>query len=137
MTSTKRILFVVFVLIFFTGIAIGLIGRSICTRDNENYQTVQVELFAPDEIATVLHDEDLHQIYVCYNDASYVNVYSEEGRFLWAVSTPYLRNVYFELSNNQLIVYNSADAYIYDSSNGTFVEKKKFIPKAFFSKKQI
>ncbi|MBP3387327.1 MAG: hypothetical protein J6L23_02220, partial [Clostridia bacterium] len=55
----------------------------------------------------------------------YVNVYSEEGRFLWAVSTPYLRNVYFELSNNQLIVYNFADAYIYDSSNGTFVEKKK------------
>lgn len=125
MTSTKRILFVVFILTILTGIAIGLVGRSICTRDNENYQKVQVELFAPDEIATVLHDEDLHQIYVCYNDASYVNVYSEEGRFLWAVSTPYLRNVYFELSNNQLIVYNSADAYIYDSSNGTFVEKKK------------
>ena len=57
MTSTKRILFVVFILIFFTGIAIGLIGRSICTRDNENYQKVQVELFAPDEIATVLHDD--------------------------------------------------------------------------------
>ena len=125
MTSTKRILFVVCILIFFTGIAIGLIGRSICTRDNENYQKVQAELFAPDEIATVLHNADLHQIYVCYNDASYVNVYSEEGRFLWAVSTPYLRNVYFELSNNQLIVYNSADAYIYNSSNGTFVEKKK------------
>ena len=79
MTSTKRILFVVFILIFFTGIAIGLIGRLICTRDNENYQNVQVELFAPDEIATVLHNEDLHQIYVCYNDASYVNAYSEEG----------------------------------------------------------
>ena len=41
MTSTKRILFVVFILIFLTGIAIGLIGRSICTRDNENYQKVK------------------------------------------------------------------------------------------------
>lgn len=125
MTSTKRILFVVFILIFFTGISFGLIGRAICTRDNKNYQELQSELFAPDEIATVLRDEDLHQIYVCYNDASYVNVYSEEGQFLWAVSTPYLRNVYFELSGNQLIIYNSADAYIYNSSNGIFVEKKK------------
>ena len=74
MTSTKRILFVVFILIFFAGISFGLIGRAICTRDNENYQELQLELFAPDEIATVLRDEDLHQIYVCYNDASYVSV---------------------------------------------------------------
>ena len=124
MTSAKRNLFVVFILIFCTGIAIGLIGRAICTRDTENYQELQAELFAPDEIATVLHDTELHQIYVCYNDASYVNVYSEEGRFLWAVSTPYLRNVYFELSNNQLIIYSSDDAYIYNSSDGTFVGKK-------------
>ncbi len=124
MTSAKRNLFVVFILIFCTGIAIGLIGRAICTRDTENYQELQAELFAPDEIATVLHDTELHQIYVCHNDASYVNVYSEEGRFLWAVSTPYLRNVYFELSNNQLIIYSSDDAYIYNSSDGTFVGKK-------------
>lgn len=124
MTSAKRNLFIAFILIFCTGIAIGLIGRAICTRDTENYQELQAELFAPDEIATVLHDTELHQIYVCYNDASYVNVYSEEGRFLWAVSTPYLRNVYFELSNNQLIIYSSDDAYIYNSSDGTFVGKK-------------
>lgn len=124
MTITKRILSIVFILIFFAGITIGMIGWVICTRDNENYQELQPELYAPDEIATVLQDEDLHQIYVCYNDASYVNVYSEDGQFLWAVSTPYLRNVYFELSNNQLIIYNSSDAYIYNSSNGAFVEKK-------------
>ena len=127
MTSTKRILFVVFILIFFSGIAIGMIGRSICTRDNENYQTVQVELFAPDEIATVLHDADLHQIYVCYDCASYVNVYSEDGTFQWAVATPYLKSAYFELSDDRIIVYNWKDAYIYDSADGDFVEKNTVI----------
>ena len=122
---TKRILFFVFLLMFFTGIAVGFIGRTICRRDNASYQELQSELFAPDEIDTVLHDADLHQIYVCYNDASYVNVYSEDGTFLWAVSTPYFKNAYFELSDTQLIVYDSADAYIYNSLNGAFIEKKK------------
>ena len=122
---TKRILFFVFLLMFFTGIAVGFIGRTICRRDNASYQELQSELFTPDEIDTVLHDADLHQIYVCYNDASYVNVYSEDGTFLWAVSTPYFKNAYFELSDTQLIVYDSADAYIYNSLNGAFIEKKK------------
>lgn len=59
MTITKRILSFVFILIFFAGITIGMIGWVICTRDNENYQELQPELYAPDEIATVLQDEDL------------------------------------------------------------------------------
>ena len=58
MTSTKRILFVVFILIFLTGIAIGLIGRSICTRDNENYLNVQGTTL-PLPMATVLSSSNV------------------------------------------------------------------------------
>lgn len=125
MTSIKKILLVIFAILFFTGVAVGLLGAAICTIDNQDYQELQPELFAPDEIATVLHNAELHQIYVCYDLASYVNVYSEDGTFQWAVATPYLKSAYFELSDDRIIVYNWKDAYIYDSADGDFVEKKK------------
>ena len=120
----SKCLFILFTLLFVIGIAVGMLGREICTRDNGDYQALQPELFAPDEIDTVLHEADLYQLYVCYNDASYVNVYSEDGAFRWAISTPYLRNTYFELSDGRLIVYNLEDAYVYDSANGAFIEKR-------------
>ena len=120
----SNILTVLFVAFFFLGIIAGLGGRMMCIRDNDDYQVKQAELFAPDEITAVLFDEELQQLYVCYNDASYVNVYSADGSFLWAVSTPYLRNVYFELDDNRLIIYNNDDAYIYNSADGAFIEKK-------------
>ena len=125
MSLTKRIMFILLTVVFAIGIIIGLIGRGICVRDNRNYQATQPELFAPDEIANVLYDENLRQLYVCYNDASYVNVYSVNGDFLWAVSTPYLRNAYFELSLDQLIIYNGDHAYIYNSANGSFIRKEE------------
>ncbi len=125
MSFKKRIVFTVLSAVFALGIITGLIGRVICVRDNRNYQTTQPELFAPDEISTVLYSENLRQLYICYNDASYVNVYSINGNFLWAVSTPYLRNAYFELSADQLIIYNGDHAYIYDSANGSFVKKEE------------
>ena len=123
MTRTKKLLRIVFTAVFVINIVIFLIGRFLCVRDTANYTSLQPEFFAPEEICTVLYDADCEQLYVCYNDASYVNVYSEEGDFLWAVSTPYLRNAYFELSKNRLIVYNSYDAYVYDSESGAFIEK--------------
>ena len=113
----------IFMFFFMAAIAVGMIGSTMRRRDNKEYQTQQPELFAPDMIDTVLGDESLGQIYVCYNDASYVNVYTYSGEFLWAVSTPYLRNTYFELTDGQLIVYNSSEAYIYESSDGAFVER--------------
>ncbi len=119
----KNLLFSVFVILFISGISIGLLGRIICFRSNKNYQVLQPELFAPDPIETVLFDPDFGQIYVCYNDASYVNVYSENGTFLWAVSVPYLRNAYFILADNKLFVYRSGEAYLYDSKDGTFLDK--------------
>lgn len=100
----------------------ALSGRAVCIRNTNNYDVLQPELFAPDEIRSVLYDEETKQLYVCYNDASYVNVYTESGEFLWAVSTPYLRNAYFELQNGRLIIYNE-EAYVYNSSDGTFIER--------------
>lgn len=124
MKSKKGVLRFAFILLFVLGILLSLGGRVLCIRDNGDYRALQPELFAPDEIEAVLHDDSLGQIYVCYNDASYVNVYDDDGVFLWAVSTPRLRNVYFELSDGQLLIYNLDDAYIYGASNGDFVAKK-------------
>ena len=119
MTKRTSIVFTIFVILFMGGIVFGHLGRTYCTRSNENYEALQPESFVPDVIETVLHSEKLKQIYVCYNDANCVNVYSESGQFLWAVATPYLRNSYFTLQNDNLIIYQG-DAYIYSAVDGTF-----------------
>lgn len=119
----KKVLTVLFPVLFMAGIAWGLIGRAICYRDTQNYQDLQPELFAPDVIETVLYDEKSGQIYVCYNDSNYVNVYTESGEFLWAVATPYIRNSYFELQDDTLIIYGDT-AYLYDSRDGSFLVRR-------------
>ena len=119
-TST---LFVIFKGLFIVSIAICLIGRGLCVRYTQNYWDLQRELFAPDEISTVLYDDDQEQLYVCYSDSSYVNVYTGSGEFLWAVSTPILRNAYYELQEKRLMIYKSDEnVYIYNSSDGSFIE---------------
>lgn len=119
--KTIKIICIVF---FVLGIVLGMAGRDLCIRSNDHYEKLQPELFVPNEIDCVLSYEGSRQIYVCYNDASYVNVYSKKGEFLWAVSTPYLRNVYFELSSGQLVIYGNSDiAYIYNAENGNFIRK--------------
>lgn len=120
MRRFTKILFSVSIVLFMGGIALGLFGRAFCTRSNDNYKNIQPESFVPDTIETVLQDDDLKQIYVCYNDANCVNVYTEDGEFLWCVATPYMRNSYFELQDNKLIIYDG-DAYIYDAKNGSFL----------------
>ena len=120
MRRLTKILFSFSVSLFLCSIALGLLGRAFCTRSNDNYTSIQPESFVPDTIETVLHDEDLKQLYVCYNDANCVNVYTEEGKFLWCVATPYMRNSYFELQDDKLIIYDG-DAYIYDSKSGSFL----------------
>lgn len=120
MRRFTKILFPISVALFLCGIVLGLLGRAFCTRSNEDYTSIQSESFVPDTIETVLYDENLKQIYVCYNDANCVNVYTEDGEFLWCVATPYMRNSYFELQDNKLIICDG-DAYIYDSQNGSFL----------------
>ena len=94
----------VFSVLFAGAILVGLLTRLACIRDTKNCDQLQPELRFPDVIADVLHDEELGQIYVCYNDASYVNVYTEDGEFLWAVSIPNFRNVDFALLDGRLLV---------------------------------
>lgn len=117
-------LFGILIILFCASILFMLIGRGLCVRNTKNYAEKQDELFLFDEIATVLADEDENRIYVCYNDASWVNVYDSEGIFLWAVSTPYLRNVYFEISDGCLIIYGTEGdcAYRYSAETGDFVD---------------
>lgn len=103
--------------LFAGAIMVALLTRVVCIRDTKNYDQLQPELRFPDVIADVLYDEDLGQVYVCYNDASYVNVYTEDGEFLWAVSTPYMRNVDFALLDGRLLV----NSFVYDAADGTFL----------------
>lgn len=120
MRRFTKILFPISVVLFMCSIAIGLLGRAFCTRSNDDYTSIQSESFVPDTIETVLYDEDLKQIYVCYNDANCVNVYTEDGDFLWCVATPYMRNSCFEVQDNKLIIYDG-NAYIYNAKNGSFL----------------
>ena len=122
MKKKSSLFFAIFVGIFVGGIVIGLIGRALCIRNTKKYWDLQSEFFAPDTIDKVFRDEDLGQLYVCYHDSSYVNVYTESGEFLWAVSAPYMRNPYFELQEGRLIIYDD-DAYIYDSADGSFIDR--------------
>ena len=108
----------VFSALFAGAIMVALLTRVVCIRDTKNYDQLQPELRFPDVIADVLYDEELGQIYVCYNDASYVNVYTEDGEFLWAVSTPYQRNVDFALMDGKLLV----NGFAYDAADGIFLE---------------
>ena len=107
----------VFYAIFAGAILVALLTRLVCIRDTKNYDQLQPELRFPDVIADVLHDPELGQIYVCYNDASYVNVYTEDGEFLWAVSIPNFRNVDFALLDGRLLV----NSFVYDAADGTFL----------------
>lgn len=103
---------------FTAAIMVALLTRLVCIRDTQNYDRLQPELRFPDTIAEVLHDPELGQIYVCYNDASYVNVYTEDGAFLWAVSVPYQRYVAFALLDGRLYL----NGFVYDAADGTFLE---------------
>lgn len=112
----------VFTALFCISITVGLIGRVLCIRNNRHYAEKQDEIFVVEEIAMVLQSKDSELVYVCYNDATCVNVYTASGEFQWAVSTPYMRNAYFELTDGQLVIYND-DAYLYDALSGDFIEK--------------
>lgn len=111
-----------FAVCFCIPIALALVTRVLCIRSNQDYDALQPELTAPDMIADVFYEEG--RLYVCYNDASYVNVYDGEGSFLWAVSIPYERNIWFSLSDGKLTLSGAYD-YVYDAADGTFLERRE------------
>ena len=121
----RKILQVIFKAIFCLSIAVGVISAFSYPHDNEAYEQLQPETFTHEPIDSVYIKEDLQQIYVCYNAASYVNVYTVDGKFLWAISTPELgNNTYFEILNENLVVYDVETAYLYNAQSGAFVSKQ-------------
>ncbi len=116
------VLFSILIVVFIASVGIMLWGRQLCLHDHSQYKEVLDEIYTVEEINSVLIDEETKLIYVCYNDGSYANVYTESGVFQWAVSTPYLRNTYFEIKDGKFIIYNG-DAYVYDALTGAFIEK--------------
>ena len=122
MKKVLPFIYLLCVCVFISGIIVGLFGRLICVRNNENYEVLQKEFKGPDVIAKVFQHNISKQIYVCYNDASYVNVYNSDGDFIWAVSTPYLRNCDFILTNETLII-SGKESYVYNCHNGEFIRK--------------
>ena len=98
----------------------------LCIRDNETYyKQIQPEFNGPDDIGTVLYEENTQQLYVCYYTASYVNVYSENGDFLWGVSTPYVGSEAFDirLDSGYLVIDDSCQTYFYNAVDGAFIKE--------------
>lgn len=117
----KRILKRVLPVIFALAVLVGLLGRQISTRVTEDHQSLQPEFTGPDMIDTVMYDPQLGQLYVCYADANFVNVYTDSGEFRWAVGTPYIRGNQFCLKDGMLVCYGGGTAYRYDAAAGTFL----------------
>ena len=71
--------------LFLCAVALALLGRVLCTRSWKDYDQLRSECRIPDTIETVLYDEALDRLCVCYNNANRVNVYDGAGTFLWSV----------------------------------------------------
>ena len=111
----------------FAGVLYSLICGKSYYHNNEYYdlKIEEIDTYCP--IDTVKTDLVNKIMYVCYDDATCINVYDFDGNFLWAVSIPrdeYSRGVtYFYLENDKLIIERDADVYVYNARNGDFIEK--------------
>lgn len=118
---------IVFLIFFFLGIIYSLVCVKLQIHDNYYYDKVQPEIDTLCEINTVKTNTENQLLYVCYDNATCVNVYDFNGNFKWAVSLPYYENsrgvTYFYLDDDRFIIERSGDAYIYNAINGEFVEK--------------
>lgn len=112
---------IISVILFIASILWGGASAIICNRSNDNYKELQEEFISPDIIDTVMYDEELKQIYVCYNYSNYVNVYNESGKFLWCVGIDTQRGLNCVIDADKLIVSSMGYGYIYDAKNGTFL----------------
>ncbi len=81
-------------------------------------------VLAPEPIAAVAEMDG--QIYVFFEDVAAVNVYSEAGQFLWAVSVPYhdhTGEARMTLRDGMLYIdQQEYQVYCYRGSDGSFVE---------------
>lgn len=122
-----KILLCVFIALFFIGIAYSFFCDAVFIRnDNQNYKITLSEIETADTIETVKIDDENELIYVFYDEASCINTYDFDGNFKWAVSVPYVSDrgmTYFYLENNQILIDNKGEVYIYNSENGEYLGK--------------
>ncbi|MGN1443589.1 MAG: hypothetical protein ACI4XE_07055 [Acutalibacteraceae bacterium] len=119
-----NVLHIVFFLLIGLGIGMACISSFLSTDNNTDYMEIQSEWRTPEPIDCVLADSEGGLMYVCYYEGSAVNVYDEKsGAFLWAVSVPSLRGSCFDLGGGTLSIYDTSEAYRYDSRTGVFLEK--------------
>jgi len=114
-------LMIIFVILFVVSIVWGSFSAYYCSKKNDNYQELQEEFIDPDIIDTVIYDEELKQIYVCYCYSTYVNVYNESGDFLWCVGIDTSRGLSCAIDDDKLIISSQGYGYIYDAKSGTFL----------------
>ncbi|MBR5768433.1 MAG: hypothetical protein IKX86_07160 [Clostridia bacterium] len=128
-----RVFFAVFIaaLVGFAATVVFALRRTaVCVRDNKEYDRVLTEEFVgPDDVAALYYDEESDRIYVCYDTATYVNVYGGDGAFLWAVSTPsrgYEVFFGFDSVRSEITVRQNDEVggdfsvYVYDLKTGSF-----------------
>lgn len=122
----KTVTIICFVMLF-VGVLYSLLCGKSYYNNNEYYDLKMSEIDTYCTIDTVKTDFVNKIVYVCYDEATCVNVYDFEGNFLWAISTPreeYSRGVtYFYLENEKLIIDRDGDVYIYNAVTGNFIEK--------------
>lgn len=123
---TKR-LFYCFIGLFVASIILLLLSRALLIPNPQNYDSLQPELISIEQIHQVFHDSRSNRLYVCYG-GGYMNVYSTDGEFLWAVSTPKDSRHRFYISNNKIYIEQLdstqiSTIYVYDYENGSFIEK--------------
>ena len=116
-------LVIIFVILFIASIAWGGFCAYYCSKSNDNYEELQQEFIGPDIIDSVMYDEELKQIYVCYYFSDYVNVYNEFGDFLWCVGIYARRGPSYALDDDKLLLSSMGYSYIYDAKSGAFLEE--------------
>lgn len=114
--TLQRILAVCFCL----PIAFSLTMPLLFPADGSDYDTLQPEYTGIQTISRVFFEDG--RLYVCYSGFGCVNAYDADGGFLWAVNAPIDRWADYTLADGRLIIWDW-DAYVFHSSDGTFLEK--------------
>lgn len=122
-----KILIIIFMASFFVGVLYSTLCAKSYQHNNEYYDIIQNEIDTFCVIDTLKTDTENKLLYICYDDASCVNVYNFNGEFLWSVSVPCDENsrgvTYFYIDNGRLIIDRDEDIYVYNALTGEFIEK--------------
>lgn len=121
-SSRSFVLYVFGIALILFGIIANLICMFNTSHDHVQYQNKISEIYTHEEIYDVMLYND--SVYVCYCNGTCVNVYSIDGAFRWAVSTPSLNRGRFVIDDGNLLIFDydvEEECYIYNAETGAFV----------------